>query len=524
MEEKLKNDHEMDETIVNREMSVDVQFMKSVSKNSLDEETISDLRPPFGSRKWLICICIVISGMTFNGTVFGYSSPAIPSLMKNHSKQEGGTHFDRLFPNDLALTDSEASWMSSISQLGFPVGGLLSGLLMGFMGKRLTGLFGHALSYILGYSLIAFASSVECLYAGRFFCGICQGFCNCLTIVYTLELCHTTKQRAVCGVLLSVMGNLGTLLTYVVGIFVNWRQLAVILMFPSLPYIVGLVAVLPDDSKKCILGRHLRLAKDSMSTTKEYLDDNDDESQILRVNTGEYQIYKNQEQQKAKLQWNNKIPMINTSVVRPLAIGCVFMFFYQFAGYNVVSYYAASILQRDEEELFSNVTDIVAAKSATFYGLDMALVSAVAIAVAGLVGVLIGVVLVHRSFNRKRILLLSAVGTAVAFDALSIYFLMGLSAKSDWLWLATVCLIVHLLLFNLGYGCIGFPMMAEILPPNFRARGLTIIMVLGGLFGFANAKSFADMNIVWGTGITFIIYGIVNLCGASFLLLFLPNI
>ena len=75
---------------------------------------------------------------------------------------------------DLKITELEASWVSSISSLGFPVGALLSSFFIDIMGKKWSTIFGQAASYCIGYSLISFAVNVECMYAGRFFCGICQ--------------------------------------------------------------------------------------------------------------------------------------------------------------------------------------------------------------------------------------------------------------------------------------------------------------------------------------------------------------
>ena len=43
------------------------------------------------------------------------------------------------------------------------------------------------------------------------------------------------------------MGNAGTLITYTIGIFVNWRQLAFILVLLAVPYVVGLIIFLPND-------------------------------------------------------------------------------------------------------------------------------------------------------------------------------------------------------------------------------------------------------------------------------------
>ena len=53
--------------------------------------------------------------------------------------------------------------------------------------------------------------------------------------------------------------------------------------------------------------------------------------------------------------------------------------------------------------------------------LDPALLSACLVAIAGLLGVILGVILVHMNFNRKKLLLGSAFGTVVSFAALGIY-------------------------------------------------------------------------------------------------------
>ena len=97
--------------------------------------------------------------------------------MSNNESRESVAIMDMLWVEDgedLKITELEASWVSSISSLGFPVGALLSSLFIDMMGKKWTAIFGQAASYCIGYSLITFAVNVECIYAGRFFCGICQ--------------------------------------------------------------------------------------------------------------------------------------------------------------------------------------------------------------------------------------------------------------------------------------------------------------------------------------------------------------
>ena len=43
------------------------------------------------------------------------------------------------------------------------------------------------------------------------------------------------------------LGNFGTLIIYIIGIFLNWRQLAAVCILCGIPYVLGLILCLPND-------------------------------------------------------------------------------------------------------------------------------------------------------------------------------------------------------------------------------------------------------------------------------------
>ena len=88
----------------------------------------------------------------------------------------------------------------------------------------------------------------------------------------------------------------------------------------------------------------------------------------------------------------------------------------------------------------------------------------------------------------------------------------------------TLCLVMHVAIFNLGYGCLGYPMMAELLPSKLRTSGLAFIMVVGGLFGFANSMSFVQLEAFIQQQEIFFTYAGINILGLVYLFFFLPNI
>ena len=134
--------------------------------------------------------------------------------------------------------------------------------------------------------------------------------------------------------------------------------------------------------------------------------------------------------------------------------------------------------------------------------------------------------LVRKSIQSRRmrpkslhILLFSALGTSLAFLALAFYEVL----QPDTYWIQTVFLVIHIMVFNLGYGCLAYPMIAEILPPKLRSKGLSLLMIISGLFGFLNNSSFDQLKKVMDTAEIYFLYSFINILGFSFLCLFLSK-
>lgn len=129
--------------------------------------------------------------------------------------------------------------------------------------------------------------------------------------------------------------------------------------------------------------------------------------------------------------------------LRTLLVGMGLMFFYQFAGYNVISYYAGSILKIEGNEPHSSFSPNHPPPSEfarLWQSLDPALLSSVLVGFAGLCGVGAGVYVVQK-IPRKVLLLISAVGTALSFLVLGGYILqVGEDGKSAY---STISLETH---------------------------------------------------------------------------------
>ena len=98
-----------------------------------------------------------------------------------------------------------------------------------------------------------------------------------------------------------------------------------------------------------------------------------------------------------------------------------------------------------------------------------------AVAGAGIFGVILGVVLVKCNVNRKYLLFSSAFGTVLSFGLLGIYDIIVGSTHSAVV--PTICLVAFLTIFNMGYGPLCYCMMAELFPDEIQHKAMSIVMV-----------------------------------------------
>ena len=106
---------------------------------------------------------------------------------------------------------------------------------------------------------------------------------------------------------------------------------------------------------------------------------------------------------------------------------------------------------------------------------DSSLYVDLAVAGAGIFGVILGVVLVKCNVNRKYLLFSSAFGTVLSFATLGIYYLVVKS--SDSIVIPTLCLVTFITIFNMGFGPLCYCMMAELFPDEIQHKAMSIVMV-----------------------------------------------
>ncbi|XP_022719754.1 sugar transporter ERD6-like 5 [Durio zibethinus] len=131
---------------------------------------------------------------------------------------------------DLGLSLAEYSLFGSMLNAGSIVGALASGKTTDLLGRKCT-MWVLNLFYIVGWLAIAFAKVPWVLDVGRLLLGFRNGIAGYLVAVYVAEI--TPKNlRGRFTALVQMIGVVGVSMIYVIGPFINWRVLALIVKPP----------------------------------------------------------------------------------------------------------------------------------------------------------------------------------------------------------------------------------------------------------------------------------------------------
>ena len=113
----------------------------------------------YSKKKQILATLCVTLGCLLNGSVIGYTSPAIPSLINNNTSNVWG--------HNTRVSFQQTSWVTGILSIGCFVGCVIAGPIMERIGRKKSLMLVSGGFYALGFILITLASQAEFIYAGR---------------------------------------------------------------------------------------------------------------------------------------------------------------------------------------------------------------------------------------------------------------------------------------------------------------------------------------------------------------------
>lgn len=387
-------------------------------------------------------------------------------------------------------------------------GCIISGLIMEPCGRRLT----HqllAVPFVIGWVLIATASSLPQLLVGRFLTGLCVGLLGPVGSIYIGEI-SDPKYRGFLLAGISLAISSGLLLVHIIGTFCHWQLTAAI--SSAIPFVSYLIMSFVPESPSWLASKgrteraiqSFKWLRGSDPKSMEELD------AMLK------------KQAEAALQMQTRLPVKFFSMqklknlketfkrpefIKPLLIMIAFFFTLQFSGVNAIAFYSVSIMKSTLGDGFNEYA-------------AMLIIDVVRLVVSMIACILL------RTVGRRPLAITSGAFTVLSLIGLATFRYVTSKSYTEYAnisWVPLMFLIGYIVATTAGITPLPWVMTGEVFPVDLRGIGSGICTCMCFVAFFIVVKLAPAMFTGLGVEGTFLSYGLVALLGTITMYFFLPE-
>ncbi|XP_022815553.1 facilitated trehalose transporter Tret1-like [Spodoptera litura] len=387
----------------------------------------------------------------------------------------------------LSFTDTQASWFGSLSFLTQPLGAVISGPIVDYVGRK-KATFLVNLPHVMAWIIMYFAWNVPVLFIGNALLGIGTGIMEAPINSYVSEISEPSVRGALCTVT-QLFLSIGVFAMYFLGSVVTWRVAAIVcISIPFTSMLLVLIGAVPDTPVWLLSRGREKDALKSLCflrgwTTADNVKEEFDELVVYSKNLDGCVICwkKGQAESECNHSKMNRIRrffvefnivMLCKETLRPLCLSMLYFTFYVMSGLtpikpNMVNVCSAMGMADDSKNIVVMVGVITLLASITVIG-------------------------VIKSLGKRKLGITAMLGTAISCTGLSVYAHTQLDDKVfsyDSTTFPEEKSMVPLIFFYILTVCTGFNVSW---------------IILGEVFPFRSRASAQGWGAAWNYVVTFI--------------------
>jgi len=442
---------------------------------------------------------------TLGGLLFGYDTGVISGTV-------GSLEEFFVKPKNLSETAASAfkGFLVSSALIGCIIGGLFGGLISKALGRK-KGLIIAAILFLIsaiGSAIPEFLispigegdhtiSTIFIVY--RIIGGIGVGLASMLSPLYIAEIAPANQRgKLVSFNQLAIVG--GFMVVYFVNYFISksggsdewlnaigWRWMFASEVIPAGLFLILLFFV-PDTPRSLVM---LNKSTEALSVLIK-VNGKDDANTILN----EIDASLNQKETSGHILSFGWLVIL---------IGIALSVFQQFVGINVVLYYAP--------EIFKSISS----------NTDSSLLMTIIVGVVNFTFTIIAVKTVDK-YGRKPLMLIGAIGMAIAMISLGFVFYAGASGIG-----ALLCMMLYVASFAMSWGPVTWVLLSEIFPNKIRGKALAVAVAAQWISNYLVSLTFPMMNDnsylteQFNNGFAYWVYGLMGVLATLFVLKYVPE-
>lgn len=448
--------------------------------NDVERLRINSSPTPTKLTNFLLWSVLAVNlGAISAGLVLGYSSPAIPSIIKDPS---------------IPFTEFYKSLFGSIPCFTAAFGGFIGSTISSKYGRKPTILF-TSLPYTLGWLLITWSSkNVNLMILGRGFGGLAMGMTFVSVPNYVSEI-SPNNYRGFLATFLQISVNVGILLAYFLGRYLEYENLSLAALVPTVVMVICLQNI--PDSPRFLVSKH-RKQEARLALMK--FRDNDTNlvnQELTRID--ESNAINSTEAHEST---GVKLLFAEPKLRKAFLLASSAIYLQQLSGINLVVFYTEDIYKQA--------------------GIQDTNLASIYVALANIFMTIVSSKLVDKA-GRKLLLSVSSFGMSFFLMIFSFYFynIDGLDINEIskiYKIIGVACPVCYIMAFAIGFGPIPWMYAGEILPGKIKDEACAISNFLGWMASFMVTFGFQGILLpTFNTFGSFMIFAVICLfCSVYF--------